>query len=41
MRIKNYLGIVIWVIVLWAIGVLAVYGIIYVTWGVKFWQPMH
>jgi hypothetical protein len=41
MRIRNYLGIIIWAIVLWVIGMLAVYGIIYVTWGAKLWQPLR
>ena len=41
MGVKNYVGWIIWAIVIWAVAVLAVYGIIYVTWGVNFWQPMR
>jgi hypothetical protein len=33
MRIRNYLGTIICAIVIWVIGMIAVYGIIYVAWG--------
>jgi hypothetical protein len=41
MRIKPYIGIAIWAVVLWVAGMLAVYGFFYFGLGVKFWHPMQ
>jgi hypothetical protein len=41
MRIKPYVGIAIWAVILWAIGMLVVYGFFYFGLGVKFWHPLQ
>ncbi len=41
MRIRPYIGIVIWAVVLWAIAVLVIYAFFYFGLGVKFWQPLR
>jgi len=40
MGIKAYVGCAIWAIVVWLIGMLVLYGILYLTWGVDFWHPL-
>jgi len=41
MGIKTYIGWAIWAIVIWLVGVLVLYGIIYLDWGTEFWHPFR
>ncbi len=41
MRIRPYIGMAVWAVVLWAIAVFAIYAFFYFGLGVKFWQPLR
>ncbi len=44
MRIKTYFRWAIWAIaavVVWLAGILLLYGILYLDWGVDFWHPLR
>ena len=41
MGIKAYVGCAIWAVIVWVVGILVLYGILYLAWGAEFWHPLR